>query len=119
MTLIPSSVININQGAQNINSRKEYILNFLKTSLDENQINYFTYCINRLNAFRAKTAENYKTKSKSPIDRDMIEVEEVAYTEREIKSFIVIENSSLFSPIEYKILYEEYTEDKKELKQVI
>lgn len=119
MTLIPRSVIDTKKNTQNINSRKKYVLNFLDTSLDENQIAYFTYCINRLNAFRSINAQNYKSKEEPIINRRGIETEEIDYTEREIKCFIILQNASLFSPIEYKDLYDKYIAQEKELKQVV
>lgn len=119
MTLIPRSVLDISSVPQSTESRKQYVLNFLDTDLDENQITYFAYCINRLNAFRSITAQSYKSHDESTIDRDSVAVEEVPYTEREIKSFIILQNSSIFSPIEYKQLYDKYMGKKKELKQVI
>lgn len=119
MSLIPKSVVDINREKQSVVSRKQYILDFLETSLDENQISYFAYCINRLNAFRSITAKSYKSHEKVKIDRDSVEAEEVPYTEREIKFFIILQNSSIFSPIEYSQLYEKYMDNKKELKQVI
>ena len=119
MTLIPRSVIDLNLGSLNIEQRKQYILNFLETSLDENQISYFAYCINRLNAIRSIIAQRSKSHDEAILDRDNIEVEEIPYTEREIKSFIILQNSSIFSPIEYKQLYDKYMGKKKELKQVV
>ena len=120
MTLIPRSVIDISHSTQNnTKSRKQYILHFLETDLDESQVAYFTYCINRLNAFRSINAQSYKCHNETVIDRDNIEVEEVPYTEREIKSFIIIQNSSIFSPFEYKQLYEKYIGKNKELKRAM
>ncbi len=113
MGLIPQNCIDISLASQNTNLRKQYILNFLETSLGKNQIRYFTYCINRLNAFRSINAESYKSHDEATIDRDNIEVEDVQYTEKEIKSFIIIQNSSLFSPLEYNQLYGRFVEEKK------
>lgn len=119
MSLIPRSVIDINRGSQSTASRKNYIMRFLNTDLDDNQITYFTYCINRLNAFRAIYAQSSINHDNIKIDRDSIEVEEIPYTEREIKSFIILQNSSIFSPLEYNQLYSQYIDREKELKQVI
>lgn len=119
MTLIPRSVIDLSLGSLNTEQRKQYVLNFLETSLDENQISYFAYCINRLNAMRSIIAQRSKSHDEAIIDRDNIEVEEVSYTEKDIKSFIILQNSSMFSPIEYNQLYDRFVDKKKELKQVI
>ena len=120
MTLIPRSVLDIRRSSQNNPElSKKYVLNFLETDLDERQVAYFTYCINRLNAFRLINAQNYINQNENIIDRDNIKVEEVHYTEREIKSFIVLQNSSIFSPLEYNQLYEKYIENHKELKKTI
>ena len=119
MTLIPNHTIDLNRCSQNTVSRKQYILSFLESSLDEKQISYYAYCINRLNAIRSYNAQNYKSHNEVKIDRENIECEEVSYSEREIKCFIILENSSIFSPNEYKQLYDKYIGKKKELKQVI
>lgn len=91
----------VSQSQNDIECLKDNIRGFLDRELEPDEIDYYSTYISKILACRNNEVQNQSRKAKDRIANKNIEFKVVEMTEGEIKHFILVSNSTFFSPFEY------------------